>query len=152
MFMIHGPLSGQRAVCEPILRVLPDWFGMEEATQAYAEQTDTLPTFVAICDDSPIGFLTLRLHNAFAAEIAVMGVLPSEHRRGVGRALLAAAEAFLRTEGIWFLQVKTLSDTHPDSYYARTRAFYFAMGFRPLEEFPDLWDAANPCLQMVKSL
>jgi hypothetical protein len=26
------------------------------------------------------------------------------------------------------------------------------MGFRPLEEFPELWGDANPCLQMIKSL
>jgi hypothetical protein len=28
--------------------------------------------------------------------------------------------------------------------------FYFACGFRVLEEFPDLWDAANPALQLIK--
>jgi hypothetical protein len=26
------------------------------------------------------------------------------------------------------------------------------MGFRPLEEFTDLWGEQNPCLQMIKSL
>ena len=150
--IVRGPLTGQRALCEPILRALPEWFGIEEATQAYAEQTDVLPTFVAICDDRPVGFLTLRLHSAYAAEISVMGVVRSEQRRGAGRALIAAAETYLRGAGVGFLQVKTLSSTHPDPYYARTREFYFAMGFRPLEEFPELWGAANPCLQMVKSL
>ncbi len=51
-----------------------------------------------------------------------------------------------------YLQVKTLGSSHPDPYYARTRAFYFAMGFRPLEEFPQIWDAQNPCLIMVQYL
>jgi catechol 2,3-dioxygenase-like lactoylglutathione lyase family enzyme len=45
-----------------------------------------------------------------------------------------------------------LSDRRPDEGYAKTRAFYRACGFRPLEEFPDLWDAQNPALQMIKSL
>ena len=36
--------------------------------------------------------------------------------------------------------------------YAQTRAFYLAMGFRPLEELRKLWDEANPCLIMVKRL
>ncbi|MCU0519360.1 MAG: GNAT family N-acetyltransferase [Anaerolineae bacterium] len=148
----RGPLTGQRTVCEPILRALPEWFGIEEATQAYAEQTDDLPTFVAAQDERPVGFLTLRLHSAYAAEISVMGVIPSEQRRGAGRALIVAAETYLRGAGICFLQVKTLSPTHPDPNYARTREFYFAMGFRPLEEFPELWDKANPCLQMIKCL
>jgi hypothetical protein len=26
------------------------------------------------------------------------------------------------------------------------------MGFRPLEEFPQIWDAQNPCLIMVQYL
>ena len=53
---------------------------------------------------------------------------------------------------IEFLQVKTLSETHPDPNYASTRAFYQAMGFRKLQELPGLWGEANPCLRMVKSL
>ena len=51
-----------------------------------------------------------------------------------------------------FLQVKTLSDKHPDAGYAKTRAFYLAMGFRLLEEFPDLWGPTNPCWQLMKAL
>jgi hypothetical protein len=62
------------------------------------------------------------------------------------------AEAWLRQRGVEYLQVKTLGPSHPDEGYARTRAFYFALGFRPLEEFEQLWDADNPCLLMVKSL
>jgi hypothetical protein len=45
-----------------------------------------------------------------------------------------------------------LSAVHPDQGYAKTRAFYQAMGFCPLEELPDFWDAENPCLRMVKKL
>ena len=129
-----------------------EWFGIEEATLNYIEQTDILPTFVAYRDGTPVGFVTLRQHSAYAAEIYVMGVVPAEHRRGVGRALLAAAEEHLQAAGVCFLQVKTLSPAHPDATYARTREFYFAVGFRPLEEFPELWDETNPCLQMVKYL
>lgn len=47
------------------------------------------------------------------------------------------------------LQVKTLGARHPDEGYARTRAFYRAVGFLPLEETDDLWPG-NPCLIMVK--
>jgi coenzyme F420-0:L-glutamate ligase/coenzyme F420-1:gamma-L-glutamate ligase len=46
--------------------------------------------------------------------------------------------------------VKTLAPTRPDENYARTRAFYEAMGFTPLEVFPELWDPRNPALQLVK--
>jgi GNAT superfamily N-acetyltransferase len=81
-----------------------------------------------------------------------MGVLPEYHRGGIGRRLVAAAEAWLRGQAVEYLQVKTLSPAHPDPGYSRTRAFYQALGFRPLEEFPLLWGAETPCLLMVKGI
>lgn len=50
------------------------------------------------------------------------------------------------------LLVKTLAATHPSPEYAGTRAFYRAVGFMPLTVLPKLWDPANPCLLMVRSL
>ena len=149
---IQGPLLGQSERCEPILRALADWFGIEEATRQYVADTAVLPTFLATVDNQPIGFLTLKQHTPYAAEIHVMAILPEWHRQGVGRALLAASEAYLCHIGVEFLQVKTLSSKHPDEGYGRTRQFYLAMGFRPLEEFPTLWGEANPCLQLIKKL
>lgn len=149
---IQGPLLGQSELCEPILRALPDWFGIEEATRQYVADTAVLPTFLATATNQTIGFLTLKQHTPYAAEIHVMGILPAWHRRGVGRALLTASEAYLREIGVAFLQVKTLSARHPDAGYGRTRQFYLAMGFRPLEEFPTLWGEANPCLQLIKQV
>jgi GNAT superfamily N-acetyltransferase len=150
--VVQGPFLEQSAVCEPILRALPQWFGIEEATAHYVGQTDRLPTWLATLGGEVAGFLTLNQHSAYAAEIDVMAVRLEMHRRGVGRALLAEAEVYLRQRGVEFLQVKTLSPAHPDPGYARTRQFYRAMGFRPLEEFPELWGPENPCLQMVKCL
>ncbi len=152
MITVTGPLTGQSTVAETILRALPDWFGVEAATLAYIAQADVLPTFVAKAGEAPVGFLTLRRHSPDAAEITVMGVLPTAHRRGVGKALLAAAEAYLRQTQTRFLQVKTLSPRNPDANYAATRRFYEAQGFCRLEEFPELWDADNPCLQLIKYL
>jgi hypothetical protein len=51
-----------------------------------------------------------------------------------------------------YLQVKTLSPSVEYEYYARTREFYAAMGFRPLEELKQIWNAQNPCWLMVKYL
>jgi GNAT superfamily N-acetyltransferase len=149
---IQGPLLNQSASCEGVLRALPGWFGIEEANLKYLRDIQGLPTFLAQENDHVIGFLTLKQHTAFASEIHVMGVLPAVHRMGLGRALVEAAELHLREQGIEYLQVKTLSPKHPDQGYAKTRMFYQALGFRPLEEFPALWGAANPCLQMVKFL
>jgi GNAT superfamily N-acetyltransferase len=107
---------------------------------------------LAVVDEQVVGFLTCKRHNEYTAEIHVLGVRQEMQRRGIGRALVKKAEAWLRQRGVEYLQVKTLGPSHPDEGYARTRAFYFALGFRPLEEFEQLWDADNPCLLMVKSL
>lgn len=149
---ITGPLLDQGATCEAILRALPDWFGVEEAIQEYARAIDSLPTFLANRGERVIGFLTVKVHNPYAAELYVMGVLPEAHRQGLGRRLVSAAEALIKEQGIEYFQVKTLGPSRPDPGYARTRAFYQAAGFRPLEEFPLLWDKDNPCLLMVKKL
>jgi ribosomal protein S18 acetylase RimI-like enzyme len=131
-----------------VLAALPGWFGIEEAVHTYARDVAGLPTFAAGRD----GFLALRQHTDAAAEIHVMGVRPESHRRGLGTALLRAAEAFLRERGVQYLQVKTLGPSHPSEHYAATRSFYAARGFRPLEELTAIWGEANPCLIMVKHL
>ena len=152
---ILPPGPGRGSAAEAVLRELPGWFGIEEATRAYIAQADAGPTWIAVDptrDGQAVGFLTLARHSPEAAEIIVMGVLPGLHRSGVGRRLVEAAEASLRTESVRFLQVKTLSDQDPDEGYARTRAFYHALGFVLLEELPDLWGPGNPCSLLVKRL
>jgi ribosomal protein S18 acetylase RimI-like enzyme len=149
---VEGPSLGTSCLCEPVLRALPQWFGIEEANVQYLKDIEELPTFLAELDGRVVGFLTLREHNEYAAELHVIGVHPALHRQGIGRALLAEAERYLGGRGIEYLQVKTLSPSHPDEGYARTRAFYSSLGFRPLEEFPDLWGPQNPCLLMIRRL
>ena len=149
---IRGPFLGKASVCEPILRALPDWFGIEEATLRYVEEIERLPTWLASASDDVTGFLTLKEHNEFSSEIYVMGVRPEAHRQGIGRALVKTSERYLRQRGAEYLLVKTLGASHPDSNYAKTRAFYLEMEFRPLEELKELWGEDIPCLLMVKSL
>ncbi len=138
-------------VCSRILRSLPDWFGIEESNLEYDRDIATLPTLVATDGDEVVGFLSVKHHTDSASEIQVMGVRPDYHRSGIGRRLLEAAEAQL-PEGVEFLQVKTLGPSHPDPFYRRTRAFYAAMGFVPLEETTQIWGAENPTLIMIKYL
>lgn len=152
-FTITGPALGKATACEAILRSLPDWFGIEGAIVHYAAEIEGLPTFLALdAEEQAAGFLSVKQHFPQAAELYVMGIRREWHRRGLGRALLAAAEAYLLDRGVEVLQVKTLAPSHPDPNYARTRLYYEAMGFRPLEVLADLWDEGNPCLLMVKRL
>jgi GNAT superfamily N-acetyltransferase len=162
---LRGPLLGQGAAAERILRALPGWFGIEAALQGYVRAADELDTFVAMvarpaCGGRPrevrpdevIGFLTLRETSPDALELHVMGVLPSWHRRGAGRALVERAASYARAEGYSLLHVKTLAPSDPDPGYAATRAFYASTGFRPLEVLPQVWGPENPCLLLVRPL
>ena len=136
-------------IAETVLRDLPEWFGIEEATAAYIEAAATLPTFAVEPD---LGFLCVKQHTPRAAELYVMGVRREHHRRGMGRALVAEAEAWCRAHGIRYLQVKTLGPSNSSPGYDKTRAFYEALGFVALEELHGLWDEDNPALILVKDV
>jgi GNAT superfamily N-acetyltransferase len=144
--------SGSGRICRSILDALPHWFGIPASVAEYVAVADRSPSVIASIAGRDVGITTLVMHGSYAAEVYVMGVLPDHHRHGVGRAMLQAAEAWLARSGVEFLQVKTLSPAKPDDGYEGTRAFYLAYGFRPLNEFPLLWGADNPALQMVKTV
>ena len=143
-----------------LLRLLPDWFGIESANAHYVAKARDLPTYLAWPTPNspapdtaghPVGVLLVARHFPESAEIYLMAVEPALHRRGIGQALVEALEADLLADGVELLLVKTLGPSLPDASYERTRRFYARMGFRPLEEIPDLWPG-NPCLIMVKVL
>ena len=144
--------SQQSRICESILRSLPQCFGIESALIQYIEDIEKLPTLIALVESEYVGFLSYKQHNEYAAELYVMGIYSEYQRCGIGRTLVEGTESILRQENIQYWQVKTLAASHPDPFYAKTRKFYTAMGFRPLEVFPKLWGEENPCLLMVKYL
>ena len=148
---VEGPLLGQSAVCMPVLRALPRWFGIEHALLDYEREIDELPTFLArrAGSEEVVGFVSIKRHFPESAELYVLGVLPSLHRQGVGRAMLACVEDWLRSEGVEYVHLKTRGPSKPDEGYERTRAFYTALGYRPLEELPTLWNEENPALLLV---
>ncbi|WP_170177121.1 GNAT family N-acetyltransferase [Myceligenerans xiligouense] len=97
------------------------------------------------------GILLLDPRYDSTAEVHLLAVRREHHRTGIGRALLRRAEDDMRARGVRLLTVKTFGPSRPDPGYDRTRAFYEAVGFLPVEEFPDMW-AENPCLLMAKVL
>lgn len=143
---------GSGPLCRTMLGTLPTWFGIQASVEDYVSMADQSPSVIASIDGEDVGFLTLVHHSPYATEVYVMAVLPNHHRRGIGRAMLRHVEDILGRAGVEFLQVKTLSAKHPDEGYEKTRAFYLAYGFRPLEEFPNLWGPENPALQLIKAV
>lgn len=140
-----------------LLAMLPTWFGMEASNAEYVSRARSLPAYLAWRGDGdrpelPAGALLAVRHFPQAAEVYLLAVDPTVHRSGAGRALVSALESDLMADGVEFLQVKTRGPSAPDAGYEKTRAFYTAVGFRPLEEIHGLWDPGNPCLLMVKTL
>ncbi len=151
--MIIEEITENKArICEEVLRALPEWFGIEESVRNYVEEARSRPMFAAREGDSAAGFLSLSLHNEFTGEIHVMGIKKEHHRKGLGKELVAYAEAYLAKRKFEFLTVKTLSPSRKSAEYDATRQFYLAMGFRPLEEFKTLWGESNPCLFLAKTI
>jgi len=135
-----------------ILAALPEWFGIAEANARFAEEARHLPMFVARLGGAAVGIATLRQHFPATAELHLIAVKPVHHRAGIGARLIRAIEDHLRGTATRTLTVKTLAPSAGDLAYARTHRFYAAQGFLPLEVFPTLWDAENPCLLMAKTL
>lgn len=142
----------KQTITERVLRDLPEWFGIEEAIVEYVQQSQHMMFWAAYVLDRPVGFLALLEHNRYTAEIYCMGIDKHFHHQGLGTSLVNASLADCRNKGREFLTVKTLDQSRPDKSYEKTRQFYLAMGFRPLEVFPTLWDEENPCLFMAKYL
>jgi ribosomal protein S18 acetylase RimI-like enzyme len=149
---LRDQIGGAATICRDILGTLPQWFGIPASVDHYIEVAERAPTVVASIGGAPVGFVTVVNHGPYASEVFVMGVRPERHREGIGRRMLQHAEVGLARAGVEYLQVKTLSPSAPDENYAKTRAFYLAYGFRPLEEFPTLWGPGNPALQLIKTV
>jgi GNAT superfamily N-acetyltransferase len=139
-------------VCNDILRALPNWFANEAAIVDYTEQVQTMPVYAAFDDDKAIGFVAVKIHNQYTAEVCVMGVLKEYHRQGVGKILIKHCEDFCVESEKEYLTVKTLDESRASRSYEKTRLFYLSVGFKPLEVFPLYWDKDNPCLLLVKHI
>ncbi len=143
--------SDAPALCEPILRSVPEWFGIESATLKYIADTAKLPTWIAKAGGRAVGFLTVAQHYPMAAEVHCIAVHKEWHGKGVGTALLRHVEAELRGRGVEYLQVKTMGPSKPNAAYARTTHFYESRGFVRLEEVTGLWPGL-PTLILIKKL
>lgn len=142
----------KRDIAEYILRLLPDYFGIEESTREYIENAGHNIVFAAYEQDSCIGFISALKHNSATMEIDSMGVLHNYHHQHVGSALMNELLAYAKRQGFSYVSVKTLSYSHPDEGYRKTRCFYYSFGFQPLEENKGLWGMDCPCLLLVKHI
>jgi len=146
----NGKLKKKYA--EQILRLLPEWFGDEESLVEYVETVDKHPFFGAFSNEECVGFFSGTIHHKRTADIYVCGLHPKHHRKGIGRELYQTLEQYFVNQGCEYVMVKTLSPLHPDKYYAKTRKFYEAVGFKDFYTNHEMWGKENPCLIMIKNI
>jgi GNAT superfamily N-acetyltransferase len=79
-----------------------------------SESLQQRPTFVAEVEGAVVGFFQLSM-NAARAELEHFWVLPSSHRRGIGRALLTHAAAVVAAAGHRTLHID--ADPNAEPFY-----------------------------------
>jgi ribosomal protein S18 acetylase RimI-like enzyme len=66
-------------------------------------------------------------HDGHRGWVYYMAVTPSLQKSGLGRKLMAAAENWLRDQGVWRMQLMVRADNHT------TQDFYRHLGYRALD-------------------
>ena len=150
--MIRSLEKADTDECDRIIASLGDWFGNEEGVRLASDAVRCQSGLVADDGMNVVGFATWVKHSEAAAEITWMAVHRQHRHVGYGSELIARLSHILRDEGVSFLSVKALGSESDDPWFAETRAFYEAHGFRLLMELPGLWGPGNPCLIMVRML
>lgn len=136
-----------------ILEALPDWFGDPASIDDYVADAanPAFASYLASIDDSVVGIALVNRHFPQSAELHLIAVAPDSRGHGVGSALVERVRHDLRADGCRMLSVHTVGPSFDHEPYAKTRAFYEAAGFVPLEEHTGLgWD--GPMLILVSAL
>lgn len=136
--------NDKKTIARRILEALPEWFGIEQAREAYISDSVDQQFFAAMESGQSIGFLCLKETGKDTVEIAVMGVLREFHHQGVGRILFERAKVESVKAGYSFMQVKTVRRGRCREYDG-TNEFYIRVGFKKFELLPTLWGERNPC-------
>lgn len=139
--------------CLALARTLEEGFN-EGGLEAMAEDLPTQLSFVAVEDETVVGFATVGEHGPRVAELSWLAVRKDRQGQGIGTRLLDEVSADRAAAGFELLTVKTLADTVEDENYARTRHFYEKQSFRhvdTIDPYPG-WDPGNPCAIYVRPL
>ena len=144
-------IEEKQRITKSILTALPEWFGIPKSTENYIRESANEIMVASFEGEKENGFLCLKETGKDTVEIAVMGVLKTHHRKGIGRCMFNEAKHIAVEHGYSFIQVKTVQ-MGKYRQYDETNHFYLSLGFKEFELMPNLWDEWNPCQIYVMSL
>ena len=117
---------------------VPEVFAAAFGAPPWPDDCDQFPEFdphgvfvaEALATSEAIGFVTCFRRGGFGY-VSVLAVVPGWRRRGVARALLGSAVAYLRSLGLAAVEVDAFTDAGP------AVALYRACGFEVLRTYED---------------
>ncbi|MEI6790065.1 MAG: GNAT family N-acetyltransferase [Myxococcaceae bacterium] len=127
------PTSAEQ-ICRSITATLPEWFGIPEANERYAQGCLERDSFVARLDGKDVGLIVLEFPFPNNANIYWMGVNRGSHGKNIGTKLFQRSEKYCRSRGCESMTVETLSQKESDANYLKTFKFYEKAGLKPLFE------------------
>ena len=151
MIRIVDDIEEKQRIARSILTALPEWFGIPESTENYIRESANEIMVASFEEEKANGFLCLKETGKDTVELAVMGVLKTHHRKGIGRDMFDKAKRIAAEHSYSFIQVKTVQMGKYQEY-DETNRFYLSLGFKEFELMPNLWDIWNPCQIYVMSL
>lgn len=119
-------------LCRKITADLPEYFGIPEANEHYAEGVNKRINFAAQVNNDLVGLLSLEFTYPNNVNIYWMGVMRAYQGSGIGGALIEKAEGYAKNKGATTITVETLAPAECDENYLKTYHFYQRWGFRPL--------------------
>jgi ribosomal protein S18 acetylase RimI-like enzyme len=120
-----APTDQAAVVC--LATELGEWFNAD-GLREIATDLRYQPGFVAEMNGQIIGFVVISVYEA-KGRISWLGVQRGHQRMGIGRRLVGAVVSRMAGDGIKEVFVDTLGDSVEYEPYAKTRAFYRALGF-----------------------
>ncbi|MBA2649608.1 MAG: GNAT family N-acetyltransferase [Legionella sp.] len=120
------------SVCRKITADLPEYFGLPEANEHYAQGVKTRINFVAKKNEEYLGLISIEFPYPKNANIYWMAILRDFQGQGIGRLLIEAACHFAYQKSARTITVETLSPSESDEGYLKTYHFYKSLGFSPL--------------------
>ena len=85
MIRIVDDIEEKQRIARSILTALPEWFGIPESTENYIRESANEIMVASFEEEKANGFLCLKETGKDTVELAVMGVLKTHHRKGIGR-------------------------------------------------------------------